>query len=292
MNILLTTDLHYDIPRSRGPAEELARRVCATNADALVLLGDNAGDDLTHQRDVLRLFSGFSGQKFLVPGNHDLWCLQGQTSLERYERLLPELAREEGFTMIDHAPAVLGDGQVGLAGAIGWYDYSLRSEELGVPLPFYEKKISPGAAAYYGQHVDLLEEHVDDLTRRHLSIGVRWRDGLRVDLGMSDEAFLDRQVETLRRQLDDLTGRCERVVVCLHHLPLAELVPEGRPDSLTFAFAYLGSGRIGTLLAEYDNISHVCCGHSHWKMHIRRGDTRYISIGSTYKHKELEVLEW
>ena len=108
MRILITADLHYDIARSREPAERLAERVRAEKADALVLVGDTAGIELDPWRQCLALFDGFPGRKLLVPGNHCLWCREGETTLDRYERVLPQVAAEAGFTVLDHQPVVLG----------------------------------------------------------------------------------------------------------------------------------------------------------------------------------------
>lgn len=290
MQLLLTADLHYDIRRSREPAERLARQVVEQGGDALVLVGDTAGADLAIFRDALELFADFSGRKLLVPGNHCLWCQNGETSLDRYESLLPELAGEVGFDVLDHRPVVLGG--VGLVGSIGWYDYSLRDEGLGIPLPFYEHKISPGAARYYGRHDHLLDAHAEDLTERHFAIGARWMDGWRVRLGMSDEAFLDRLIDRLDEQLSTVADQVDRIVACIHHLPTAELVPADRPDRFAFAAAYLGADRIGQLLQRYRQVSDVYCGHSHWPGRCRVGHMNVVNIGSTYVAKQLEVLKW
>ena len=144
MKILITADLHYDVRRSRKPAEDLARRVCETPGDVLVLLGDSAGADLDVFRQCLHMFADFPGRKLLVPGNHCLWRHHKETSLQRYEELIPALAKEESFTVLDRQPVLLG--KTALLGSIGWYDYSLREESLGIPLDFYREKISPGAA--------------------------------------------------------------------------------------------------------------------------------------------------
>ena len=114
MRIVASSDLHYNIPRSRASAEDLAARVCALGGDVLVLVGDTAGADFGPFRDALRLFSGFRGLKFLVPGNHCLWSHRGGDSLHRYRTELPTLVAEEGFVLLDHNPQALG--AVGLAG--------------------------------------------------------------------------------------------------------------------------------------------------------------------------------
>jgi len=106
--MLITADLHYDIARSRRPTEELARRVCAQQADALVLAGDTGGADLSVLQACLALFKEFTGRKLLVLGNHCLWCRGRENSLDRYERLVPQAAAAAGFGVLDHRPAVLG----------------------------------------------------------------------------------------------------------------------------------------------------------------------------------------
>ena len=70
--------------------------------------------------------------------------------------------------MLDHQPVVLGG--VGLAGSIGWYDYSFADESLGIPEAFYEAKIAPGAAAYLGRQ-GLLEAHRHYLDVQYVAQG-------------------------------------------------------------------------------------------------------------------------
>jgi predicted phosphohydrolase len=289
MRILITADLHYDVQRSRQATDEVARRICALGGDALVLVGDSAGADLGVYRQCLRLFAGFRGVKALVPGNHCLWCHNGETSIDRYERLIPAVAAEEGFVVLDHQPLVLGG--VGLAGSIGWYDYSLRDERLGLPLAFYRRKLSPGAARYYGGYDELLAEHAGELTDRHYSLGVRWMDGWRCRLDQTDEEFLDRLCARLDRQLAELAGRVERIVAFVHHLPFARLVPMDRPDHFAFAAAYMGARRLGELLQRHAKVTDVFCGHSHWPGRVRLGGLNVINVGSTYREKYVEVLE-
>jgi predicted phosphohydrolase len=291
MRILATADLHYDIRRSRKSAEALARRVRQTGGDVLVLVGDTAGVRLEPMREALRLFADFPGLRLLVPGNHCLWCREGEDSLDRYHRVLPSLAAEEGFFVLDHRPQVLGE--VGLAGSVGWYDYSMIEPELGIPEDFYRAKISPGAARYLGTHEDLLERHAEALTERHMQLGVRWMDGRRVRLPFDDDAFCARLAARLDRQLQTLQARGEvrRIVAFLHHLPFIEQVPADRPDRFAFAAAYLGARRFGELLLAYPKVSHVYCGHSHWKDSRRIGRLEVVNIGSTYVDKHLEILD-
>ncbi len=289
MRILVTADLHYDIPRSREPTEALARRAVRAGGDAIVLVGDTCGRDIGPLRQCLRLFAGFPGRKLLVPGNHCLWCDHGQGSLDRYERLLPAAAEDEGFTVLDHQPVTIAT--TGLAGSIGWYDYSFRDESLGIPEAFYEAKLSPGAAVHYGGHDELLAVHEHVLTARQMDLGVAWMDGQHVRLPMSDAQFVDVLADKLARQLAAMSADCERIVAFLHHLPFELMVPPGRPDRFAFVAAYMGAERLGEVLLNCRKLTHVYCGHSHWRDKRRVGHLQVVNIGSTYTDKHLEVLD-
>jgi predicted phosphohydrolase len=289
MKILVTADLHYDVSRSRDSVDRLAGEVCRTVADALILVGDTAGRDLDVFGEALKLFSEFRGRKLLVPGNHCLWCRPREDSIARYELHLPNLAAEHDFTVLDHEPVLLGG--VALVGSIGWYDYSFADESLGVPQPFYEAKVSPGAAAYLGGHEELLEAHREVLSERHMRLGARWMDGENVRLGMSDEEFCDWLAERLDRQLQQMALQTDHIIAFMHHLPFRQLVPPERPDRFAFAAAYLGAGRLGEVLLKYPQIKCVYCGHSHWRGQCEVGHLKIVNVGSTYVEKYLEVYE-
>jgi len=290
MRVLITADLHYDILRSREPTEALAARACKAGGDALVLVGDIAGADVSVLRDCLALFAGFGGRKLFVPGNHDLWRLEGESSLHRYRHVLPAVAAEEGFVMLDHAPQTLGG--VGLVGSVGWYDYSFRDESLGLPHAFYEHKVAPGAAAYYDdEYGHLIDSCRGDLTSEQMDITARWMDGVWVRLGMSDAAFAGQLADRLAAQLADLAGRTRRILAFIHHLPFREQVPRDRPPRFAFAAAFMGAERLGQALLAEPKVTHVFSGHSHWPDRRRIGHVQAVNIGSTYVDKQLEVLD-
>ena len=291
MRLLVTADLHYDAPRSRAGTEELAAEMVRTGGDALVLVGDSASATHEPLRDCLSLFADFPGRKLMVPGNHCLWCLPGEDSIDRYERIVPEIAAEEGFTVLDQEPVVI-DG-VGLAGCIGWYDYSFRVKELGIPLPFYEAKIAPGAAERNDEHRHLVERFRGRLNEWHLNLGVRWNDGVYVRMQMSDEEFLSYVLDRLEKQLADLDAdeSVRKVAAFTHHVPFAQLLPEDRPPPFAFASAYLGSERIGRSLLRCGKLTNVYCGHSHWRGRCRVEDVDVVNVGSTYEEKHVETVD-
>ncbi len=291
MRLLVTADLHYDCKRSRAPARALAEQVLRTGGDVLVLVGDTAGSAHEPLREALALFAGFPGEKFLVPGNHCLWCLPGEDSIQRYEQVLPAIAAEAGFAVLDHAPAVV-DG-VGLAGSVGWYDYSYRQDELAIPLEFYRAKVAPGAAERMPEHRHLVRSLRAKLAEPQAGICVRWMDGVYVQMDMTDEEFLDYLLVKLSAQLQAFQDdrQVGRVVAFVHHVPFRQLVPAGRPPEFAFAAAYMGSDRIGSTLQRCPKVTHVFCGHSHWRSCIRVGPMKVVNVGSTYTNKRLEALD-
>ncbi|MCD6304005.1 MAG: metallophosphoesterase [Planctomycetes bacterium] len=289
MRILVTADLHYDIARCQAPARRLAERICAMGGDALVLVGDCASARLEPLGRCLELFEGFGGLKLMVAGNHCLWCRPGENSLDRWRYVLPAVAEEYGFRLLDHGPVVLGD--TALVGSVGWYDYSFRDESLGIPEAFYRAKLSPGAAARLGGYEDLLAAHRDELTDEHMNITARWMDGWRVRLGISDEQFVRLLARRLAGHLREVSRRARRVVAFVHHLPFRQLVPSGRPAGFAFAAAYMGAAALGEALLGCEKLTHVYCGHSHWPAEVRLGRLAAVNVGSTYTNKRLEILE-
>jgi predicted phosphohydrolase len=288
MRILITADLHYDIARSRRPTRDLARRACRIGGDVLVLVGDSAGKDPGILTECLELFSAFRGRKLLVAGNHCLWCREGENSIWRHEQLLPAVAAESGFHMLDHQPVILA--RVALVGSVGWYDYSFRDPSLGIPLAFYRAKMAPGVAAYLGRR-ELVEAHSGALRQRHLAMGSRWMDGEHVRLGMDDETFTGVLADRLARQLDEVSPKARRILVFLHHVPFRRLVPQDRPDRFAFAAAYMGAERFGNVLLARGKVTHVYCGHSHWPARHKIAHVSATNVGSTYTEKRMEVLE-
>lgn len=286
--IVLTSDLHYNVARSRVPTIRLAEEICGLRADALVILGDVAGNDLGILREGLHLFDRFAGRKFFVAGNHDIWSPPGACSLERHEKHLPEVCREVGFHALEFEPVVL-DG-VGLAGCMGWYDFSYRPARLRIPLRFYRAKIAPGAASRFDRYTHLLDE-MHDVPEESMQMGTRWMDGEHVRLPMSDIDFCRYQLERLDRQLHALAAQCETIVVGMHHVPFAELVPFAANPSWAFAGTFLGSELFGEVLLKHAKVRYVYCGHTHKQGRVRRGPIECINTGCTYMTKRYEILE-
>jgi predicted phosphohydrolase len=287
MKIIITADLHYNVKRSREPARHMIERIKGARPDVVALVGDTAGHDLSVLSECLRLFADYNGHKLFVAGNHELWSHAGD-SWERYERHLPDAAREAGFHYLDESPLIVDD--IAFVGSVGWYDYSFRYEDLGVPLRFYEAKVGPGAAERLTECRHLLADS-DDVPEAARHISARWMDGPNVKLPFSDPEFTDLLVERLDHHLTGLPDRVSEVVALIHHLPFADLIRRRGDPSWDFAAAFLGSPRFGEVLLRHPRVAHAYCGHSHQRARIRKGGLECINVGATYRDKRFEVLE-
>ena len=287
VKLIVTADLHYDIVRSREPTRALADHISTLDADALFILGDVAGRDVGIVEECLHLFDRFAGRKFFIAGNHDLWVDPQGDSLHRLEVELPRICEGVGFENLDQAPAIVNG--VGIVGSVGWYDYRFRAEWLNIPTRFYEHKLAPGVADRMSEYRHLLDDR-SDVPPESLQMGTRWMDGEHVRMDLSDQAFCDRLLQRFREHLDWAAARCERIVVGLHHLPFAELVPQSDDPRWAFACAFMGSPTFGEAILRHPQVSHVYCGHSHRGMCLHKGHVRAVNVGCTYADKVFDVL--
>lgn len=288
MRIIITSDLHYNVARSREPTEKIAKEICAGGGDCLLFVGDTASTDLTVMDRVFGLFEPFRGVKMAVAGNHELWTVGGADSLARYENDVSAACRRNGVHYLDESPLVLED--TAFVGNVGWYDFSFRPSGMKIPLRFYQHKVGPGAAAYFDKHRHLLS-HEADLPPGALDVTSRWMDGERVRLPESDVEFTRRMADKLRRHLSEVHDRVSRVIAAVHHLPFAELVPPTIVPNWAFAGGFLGSELLGETLLDFPKVTHAFCGHSHRARTCRKGSLVCKSIGSTYREKQYEVLD-
>lgn len=287
MRLLVTADLHYNHPKSRVLAGELIERMNSAGGDVLLVVGDTGvaeGDSIERCLERFR----FGGPKLFVPGNHELWTTAGDSDAILRD-VLPRRVREMGWHWLQGEPLRVGD--VGFAGSVGWYDYAFAQRGLGIPRRFYERKVSPGAAARLSEHTDLFDpSHGDDVPPAAREVVARWNDAKFVRLGRSDEAFLAELLDALRGQLASLAD-LPRVVAAVHHLPFGELLPPSHRAQWDFAKAFLGSPRIGELLLEFPNVRDLFCGHSHFPAEAQVGHVRAVNVGSGYRAKTFKALD-
>ena len=262
-SLLATADLHFGLhPEGDAAVLRLARHVSHSDADVLVVAGDVADVGKQNLETCLGLFDQFKGLKLLVPGNHDLWTTSGD-SMEQYREVLPRLAGQRGFRMLD-TEAVCA-GQTGFIGNIGWYDYSLRNPDLGLSEKTYRSKALPGICS--------------------------WSDRVYVKWHVDDEQFTEMCLRKLRRHYSTVAPRVERVVAVLHHLPFAEMIQKSGSLPIEFCRAYMGSVRFGELLMRCEKVRFVICGHQHARAAHRAGRLSAFLVGSEYGLKRLLEID-
>jgi predicted phosphohydrolase len=258
--LLVTADLHYGLyPRGDANTRRLAEAACDCEADALAIAGDVGDADADLFGECLGLFAGFDGLKLVVPGNHDLWSVGAGSSERKYREVLPAIAADRGFCLLDRGPQRAGE--VGFIGSIGWYDYSFRNRDMNVPLSQYERKELPGICV--------------------------WNDARYVDWGMTDHEFTERCLRALQRHYRSIEDDVESVVCVLHHVPFRELLYPPSRAAFEFCRAFMGSERFGKLLLGFPKVRWLFCGHRHGTDHHRAGQIEAFAVGSEYNRKRL-----
>jgi predicted phosphodiesterase len=284
MRLLVTADLHYNHPRSRGLADALIDDMNAAGGDGLLLIGDTAVADGDLLEQCLARFT-IAGPKLFVAGNHELWT-HGPDSYHVFKRDLPARVGAMGWHWLEDEPFVAGETTI--VGSVGWYDYSFAQASLGIPHRFFEAKVSPGAAEHMEEWRFLLDRD-DDLSPHARSVVARWNDGRFVKLHRSDTAFVEALCEQLESQLAHVTTPC--VLAAIHHLPFRELLPPPRTAQWGFAKAYLGSAQLGEVLLRHAKVTDVLCGHSHFPAEATVGHVHAVNIGSGYRSKTFKTME-
>lgn len=288
MRIIITSDLHYNIARSKKPTRAIAEKICQLGGDVLVFAGDTAGGRPEEFAEAFGLFDGFKGPRLAVAGNHDIWVTGGEDSLHRYENDLRDVCSHNGVHYLDAEPYYANDAAI--VGNMGWYDFSFRPSKLRIPLRFYQSKVAPGAAERLGNHQHLVVRS-EDIPEGALGVTTRWMDGERVNLSDSDVTFTQRLGEKFRKHLAEASERVDRICAIVHHVPFAELVPHSILPNWEFATAFHGSELFGEIILDFPKVRRVFCGHIHKTMRCRRGDVEATSIGSTYKEKAYEIFD-
>jgi len=260
--LLVTGDLHFGLyPAGDACVLELAEFVRGSGADAFAVAGDLADAETEYFRACLDLFASFKGLKLLVPGNHDLWSA-GVGSEKKYREVLPAIASDCGFKMLDAEPVILGG--IGFIGSIGWYDYSFRNPELNISMEQYEAKRLPGVCT--------------------------WNDGQFIDWETPDAEFTEKCLRKLQVAYRSVEARVHTVVAVLHNVPFRELLYPQASAAFEFCRAYMGSERTGRLLEECRKVRYVFCGHRHGPEHVKVGHIDAFVVGSEYFLKRLVEL--
>ena len=196
MRIAITADLHWGHNKRGDEATRgLVELLAAQPPDVLLLGGDQGTED--HFGECLELFQALGCPKALVPGNHDIWVAADDPrgdSLHVYQQHLPSLCAAHGFHYLDHAPLILPQDGLAIAGSINWYDYSWSLENLQRETSDWEWRL-----------------RTKSFTRG------RHNDGRFVRWSLDDAGFTTLVVDALRQQVDAALAKVAKVLVLTHH---------------------------------------------------------------------------
>lgn len=244
VQIASVSDLHIDFAINRNILVQLAAVIHARGADVVIIAGDVSHVD-EHIAVAVRAFKVVAPHVVYLPGNHDLWLLNGgNNSWDRYRSTLPEIVQNEGGHYLPDAPFVVD--QLALAGTTGWYDYSMMRPE-------YAEIISPEAV------------------RQQKWKGIKWSDAkytaFRDSSGelMSNESVARQMERELKAQLDELERRdsVKNVLVATHFLPFKASLGEAKGLPWDYFDAFMGSVSLGDTILSSTKVRHVVYGHTH-----------------------------
>ncbi len=292
--VAITADLHHDVARSRDAAEVALRQLRDSDADALLLVGDTATSDGDALERALSHLPDDGRPQLFVPGNHELWSKKAKTPADVLLRdELPRRVRNLGFHWLPGDPVRFEDGTA-IVGTLGWYDHAFALPELALPSRFYDSGLAPGVAAWLGR-LDL-EPTADDVPEVTRKFFARWNDKRFIHGLPGDLPFALDQVRQFTRDLEAVAGATS-VLAAVHVVPAQQLLPPVPPGPIpakrlkyAFARAYLGSPMFGEAALGRANVSHLVCGHSHFRRAATLGGVQCLNVGSTYVEKRVDLV--
>jgi putative phosphoesterase len=243
--------------------ECIRQRVEEVRPDVFIVAGDISGR-LAILRESLELLHCNECTNLYVAGNHDIWFEDtgGPSSLEKYSRRIGEVCHETGFHHLPDSPII--QDNIAFVGSIGWYDYSFRRTELGIPISNYEQKEYRGAV---------------------------WYDLFKIDWSLTDIEATALFNKRLEYDLKSLPVDATHIVYVSHHLPFQELtVYKGRLP-WDFHSAFMGATSTGIILENDDRIVLSISGHSHFRNHISVGSICAVTVPFGYGRPSPDYLE-
>ncbi len=260
LSLAIVSDLHHS-PYNASDVESVAAKVHEANPDLLLVVGDVA-NSVSHFKPALDLLRG-RWKTLVLAGNHDVWSAQEDheetgelqpNSQELWESILPRLTAEAGAIWLEGTAVVIPEIGLGIAGTIGWYDYS----------------------------ADRTERDTATITSE------KWRhvqDAERVDWPWSDIDFATACRERLEGVLQSLSSDPEvsQIFVASHVPPFLELrsdvtMGENR-EGYDLSDAYFFVPSLGAMIAHFPKVTQVVSGHTHF------------GTGATIKRDPLPPIE-
>jgi len=272
MRIGFASDIHH-------PSPEAARTYLLlqnTSLDALVLAGDAIEAGVPQYLHKLLSILDRTGPNRIVAvlGNHEHYLTRNaiKRGLDSHAlaRRIVEEYEAHGVPVLDARPQGIVVGGVGLAGCVGWYDYTLAP-------PTYPREAFETCNPY-GYTLEDLEACV--LKRMHWRCPQWWRnDCITVRLPFPHRRYVERCVRHVTQQIRSLP---RPTILVYHHVPRPELLAPADPLR-DFDYAYAGSILLDRPVQEH-RPDLVVYGHVHDRSRKAVQTLNGVTYANAYPH--------
>ncbi len=245
MRIGTISDLHIDRPSDYTEdeyAKHLALLVQQANLDMLIIAGDISNHYQKSYAFVKQMKALTGVDIRFIPGNHDYWSPEGQSTKDIHAFFLNQPEQLMG------RPYIIND-EWAIVGNSGWYDYSYANPKYSL-------------------------EHLE---RRRFK-GATWQDKVHVDWGMSDIEVSRKAAELAEKDLRQV-GR--RNIILVTHVVTDPSFKVPMPHRIFDYFnAYIGTSDFEPFYQRYP-IHYSLMGHVHFRGEISKNGVQYkcVSLG-------------
>lgn len=269
MKIAITADWHHapgftDLAFIRS----MVSRILAREPRLIVHAGDigESQKGINYIRVALRTIAGLECDSAGCAGNHDIWTDGVLTSLEIWERILPEIFQQEGCHYLENSNWVQ-DG-VAVVGSYLHYDYSAQ-DYLGLAVDSINNKFAHLSSEEFFVKFRCKRENFPDLTLEQFYARYKYQvnnDGQFLIGLPSDIAFAQKIGEGFRHRLQAAEDDSDvHGIVIVTHVPCMHEQITRHPFNIGWSLGtpYFGNLSHVDFIMGLTKVKHIVSGHSH-----------------------------
>ncbi len=283
MKIAITVDIHHAPPQRPGKTQSTDKaiiqsmmvRVLSREPDLMIVAGD-IGESLSGIkwfRNSIKIFADMcQGETLLAAllGNHDIWTNGRISSLELWERVLPEIIEKFGIFYLEKKNLII-DG-VAIVGSYLHYDYSSQDYK-GLAFEAIRDKFPDLTPEEFMLQFHCERQNFPDLTHEQFYARYKYQSN-------NDGEFLNGLPPdpTFAKQIG--RGFCERLqaaeddpavhsIVIVTHVACMPSQITRHPYNLKWSIGtpYFGNISHSEFILGLTKVKHIISGHTHNKMH-------------------------